>query len=88
MSGLTQFDFLVAALLVISAAVGFARGAVREIAAMVALVAAAALAIFGLPMTGPMARQFIGTPWLGTVAALVVVLAVALVELRLLRSED
>ncbi len=33
---MTQFDLIVFALLAISAAVGFARGAMREIAALVA----------------------------------------------------
>jgi membrane protein required for colicin V production len=79
----TQFDFILLALLLISAAVGFARGAIREIAALVALVAAALLAIFGLPVFGPMFREFVGG-WLGTVAALVAVFGVTYVLLRLL----
>ena len=81
---MTQFDFLVLALLVVSAGVGFIRGAVREIAALVALVAAAALAVFGLPLFAPMFRSFIHPGWLGTVAALVVVFAVAFIALRLI----
>ena len=36
---MTQFDFIVLGLLLFSAAVGFARGAVREVFALVALVA-------------------------------------------------
>jgi membrane protein required for colicin V production len=80
---LTQFDILVAALLLISAAIGFARGAAREIAAMVALFAAAALAVLGLPTTGPLARHFVHTPWMASVAALIVVFGVTYVILRL-----
>ena len=79
---MTQFDFILLGLLAISAAVGFARGAVREIAALVALVVAALLAIFGLPVFAPIFREFI-SGWLGTVAALVVVFGVTYVLLRL-----
>jgi membrane protein required for colicin V production len=80
----TQFDFIVLALLLISAAVGFARGAAREIAALVALVAAAALATFGLPVFAPIARQVVHPDWLGSVAALVVVFGVTYFALRLI----
>ena len=80
---MTQFVFIVLALLVISAAVGFARGAVREIAAMVALVVAAGLAVFGLPVTAPLARDLIQPGWLGTAAALVVVFGATYIFLRL-----
>ena len=78
----TQFDFILLALLAISAAVGFARGAVREIAALVALVAAAILAIFGLPIFAPIFREVV-EGWLGTVAALVVVFGLTYALLRL-----
>ena len=81
---MTQFDFLVLALLLISAAVGFARGAVREVFALVALVAAAGLAIFGLPVFGPMVREVVKPGWLGTIASLVLVFGVAFVALRLI----
>jgi len=80
----TQFDFLVLGLLLFSAAVGFARGAVREVFALVALVAAAGLAVFGLPVFGPMVREVVHPGWLGTIASLVVVFAVAFITLRLI----
>lgn len=81
---MTQFDWIVLALLLISAAVGFARGAAREVAAMFALVAAATLAIFGLPVSGPLAHKLVHPGWLATVAALVAVFAVTYLVLRLL----
>jgi membrane protein required for colicin V production len=81
---MTQFDFLVLGLLLISAAVGCARGAVREVFALLALVAAAGLAVFGLPVFGPMVRDVVKPDWLGTVAALVVVFVAAFVALRLI----
>lgn len=81
---MTQFDFIVLGLLVISAAVGFVRGAVREVFALLALLGAAAVAIFGLPVFGPMIRAVIKPDWLGTVASLVLLFVVAFVALRLI----
>ncbi|MDZ4376234.1 MAG: CvpA family protein [Phenylobacterium sp.] len=80
---MTQFDFLVFALLGISAAVGFARGAVREVFALAALVVAAGLAVVGLPVFGPAVRDVV-PGWLGTVATLVLVFVIAFVALRLI----
>jgi membrane protein required for colicin V production len=80
----TQFDVLVLGLLAISAFVGFARGAVREVFALVALVVAAGLAIFGLPVFAPMVRTVVQPGWLGTIATLVLVFGVAFIALRLI----
>jgi membrane protein required for colicin V production len=78
----TQFDFIVLALLGISAAIGFGRGAAREIAALVALVGAAAFAVFGLPLFAPMARSLVHPGWLATAAALIVVFVLTYILLR------
>jgi membrane protein required for colicin V production len=80
----TQFDFIVLALLGVSAAIGFARGAVREVFALAALVVAAGLAVLGLPMFGPIARDIVRPEWLGTLVAIVLVFVVAFVALRLI----
>jgi len=82
-NGVTQFDLLVAALLLISAAIGFIRGAAREIAALVALVGAAAFAVFGLPVFSPLVRHVVHPDWLGAVATLVLVFLVTYILLRL-----
>ena len=82
--GLTQLDFIVLALLAISGGVGFVRGAVREVASLVALLVAAAVAVFGLPVFAPVAREVIRPGWLGSVIALVVVFGVTYVLLRML----
>jgi membrane protein required for colicin V production len=84
LAGVTQFDIIVFILLLISAGVGFARGAVREIVALVSLVAAAFAAIFGLPMSTPIAHRFIHSGWLGAAAALAVVFLVTYLLLRLI----
>ncbi len=81
---ISQFDLIVLALLAVSGAVGFARGAVREVVALLALFVAGAIAIFGLPVFGPMFRKAVQPDWLGTAAALVVVFGIAFIALRLI----
>jgi membrane protein required for colicin V production len=81
---LTQFDFIVLALLLLSAGVGFARGAVREIAALFALVAAAAAAVFGLRFYAPIAHKLIHTDWLATTVGLIVVFCATYLVLRIM----
>ncbi|MGZ6016729.1 MAG: CvpA family protein [Phenylobacterium sp.] len=81
---MTQFDFIVLALLAISGLFGFLRGAMREIVALVALVAASAAAVFGLHWSAPIAHHAIKTDWLATAAALIVVFAVVYLALRLI----
>jgi membrane protein required for colicin V production len=82
-SGVTQFDLIVAALLLISAAVGFARGATREIAALIALVGAAAFAMYGLPVFSPMVRRIVHPDWLAALATLALVFLVTYILLRM-----
>src|SRR5258708_10403785 len=81
---MTQFDLLVFALLAISAAVGFARGAMREIAALVALVVAAAAAIFTLAPASHLARTVVHPDWLAAGAALIVVFLATYIVMRLI----
>jgi membrane protein required for colicin V production len=83
----TQFDFIVLGLLLLSAGVGFARGAVREIAAFVALIAAAAAAVLGLPLAAPVVREVVKPDWLGAVAALLLVFVVVYLALRLIGAQ-
>jgi membrane protein required for colicin V production len=79
----TKLDYIVFGLLLISAVVGFARGAVREIAAMAALVLAAAAAVFGLKYATPLAARLAHPQWVAAVAALLVVFGVVYIVLRL-----
>jgi membrane protein required for colicin V production len=81
---MTQFDLLVFGLLAISTAVGFFRGALREIVALVALFAAAALAIFTLAPASHYVRQMVHPDWLAAACALVLVFLTAYVILRLI----
>lgn len=80
----TQLDIAVVLLLLISAAVGYARGAVREIAAMVALVAAGALTILLAPKAAPALGHVIHPHWLAPLAALAGLFFLTYVFLRLL----
>jgi membrane protein required for colicin V production len=79
----SKLDYIIIGLLLISAIVGFARGAAREVAAMVALLGASAAAVFGLKYAGPVATHVLHTHWLAVVAALVVVFGVTCLFLRL-----
>ena len=81
---MTQFDFIVLALLAVSGLFGFLRGAMREIVALVALLVAAAAAVFGLHYAAPIAHHAIKTDWLATAAALVVVFVAVYLAIRLI----
>ncbi|MBS0362838.1 MAG: CvpA family protein [Proteobacteria bacterium] len=74
--GLTQFDLIVLVMLLISAAVGFARGAVLEVVSLLALVMGAAIAVFSLHITAPYFQRFLHPGWLATGAALLLVFVV------------
>ena len=53
---MTQFDYIVIAILAISGIVGFIRGAAREVVTVLAFLLAAMAAMFGLRFAGPIAR--------------------------------
>ena len=81
---MTNFDYIVLALLMISALVGFGRGAVRELVALLALIVGGAAALFGLPYALPAAGRVIHTPWLAAAVALVALFGSAYVAMRLI----
>ncbi|HXV01923.1 MAG TPA: CvpA family protein [Caulobacteraceae bacterium] len=88
---MTGFDLVAGFILLVSALIGFWRGATREITTVIAFIAAVAGAIFGLRFTAPLARHFIHTPWLANVAAalagfIVIYIVVRLVGGRLTRG--
>lgn len=83
---MTQFDFIALTLIGISGFVGFTRGAVREIAAFAALIVAAGIAVFGLPVFAPIFRAVIHPTWLGSTAALIGVFLIAFIALRLVAA--
>ncbi len=81
---MTLFDIMAGLTLAISGLMGFVRGATREVTTVIALVLAAMVAVFGLRITGPLARHFITTPWIANVAALLVLFVAVYVVLRLI----
>jgi len=77
-----MFDLIALVVLAVSAGVGLIRGFVRETVTIVAFVAAALAAIFGLRFVGPIARDAIDPPWLGSIVAMLVVFLAVYVLVR------
>jgi membrane protein required for colicin V production len=79
----TQFDLIAIILLAVSALIGFARGALRELITIVAFVLAVAIALFALRFTGPLARHWLHPSWVGNVAALLAGFLVSYIAIRI-----
>lgn len=80
---MTQFDWIAIAILAVSGLIGFARGALRELITIVAFVVAAAIALFALRFTGPVARHWLHPAWAGNVAALLAGFLVSYIAIRI-----
>jgi membrane protein required for colicin V production len=80
----TKFDYIVLGLLLISALVGFARGAAREVVAVAALLGGAATAIFGLHFATPIADRLIHSHWFALAAALLLLFLAGYIAVRLI----
>jgi membrane protein required for colicin V production len=78
------FDIIVAAILVVSAGLGFIQGATREMVSVMSFLIAAVAAIYGLRITGPIGRAMIDPDWAGTVAAMALTFIIVFATLRLL----
>ena len=81
---MTLFDIIALALLGVSALIGFARGALREVTTVAAFVIAAFAAVYALHFIGPMARAALHPAWLGNIAGLLVVFLGVYITLRVL----
>ena len=66
---MTKFDIAVLAIFAVSALIGLARGATRELTTLFAFVASAVFALLALRFTGPIARHAIHATWLADGAA-------------------
>ena len=76
----TAFDMIVAALMVFSGLMAFARGFIRELASILAFLAALVAAFFAWKYIGPTAREYLPEGWsLWISDLLVVVIAFLLV---------
>jgi membrane protein required for colicin V production len=78
------FDLGAGLVLIVSALVGWIRGASREVATVAAIIIAAIVAIAALRFTGGIARHAIHTPWLANIAAILIVFAAVYILLRVI----
>ncbi len=83
---MTLFDIIALSLLGLSALIGFARGALREVITVAALVIAAIAAVHALRFVGPTARAALHPVWLGDTVAILVVFLVVYVALRVISA--
>jgi membrane protein required for colicin V production len=81
---MTQFDFIAGPLLIVSALIGFGRGATKELMTVVAFLVAAITAVFSLRFTAPIGRSIVEPDWAGVGIALLFVFGLTYIALRLL----
>ena len=81
---MTPFDIIAGVILLVSAVVGFARGASRELTSALSFIAAAIIALLALRITGPLFRGLMDPDWAATAAAILVTFVIAFIGLRLL----
>lgn len=79
-----MFDLIVVLVLLISALMGFVRGATQEVVAVAAFVLAVFIAVFALRFTAPLALDIVPAAWLAKGLALLVGFLAAYIVLRLL----
>ncbi len=79
---MTLFDLIAIGILLVSALVGFTRGAVRELITVFAFMLSALAALYLLPVVRPFLIGRLGPPWAANAAAVVLVFVVAYILLR------
>jgi membrane protein required for colicin V production len=80
----TNLDYILGAVLLISAIVGFIRGATREVVAVVAFIAAVVVAIVALRFTAPPLLAMFDAEWIAKAVALLATFLAVYIALRLL----
>jgi membrane protein required for colicin V production len=78
------FDFAAGLVLVVSALIGFSRGAVLELVTLFAFTVAATLSVWLLPFTSPIAHAHVHPSWAANMVATVVTFLAAYIALRVL----
>ena len=81
---MTQFDIFAGLIILVSALIGFMRGATREVVTAVSFIAAVAFSVLLLRYTSPMARHIVHSGWAAAMVARVIVFLIAYIALRLL----
>ncbi len=83
---MTLFDVIAVLILLVSAVIGFVRGALREISTVFAFVLAILVAIFALRFTSPLARHAIHPDWAANAVAVLIIFVAAYLLFRALGS--
>lgn len=81
---MTPFDIIAGLLLLVSGVTGWIRGASRELTSALSFILAAAVALFGLRVSGPIFRKLMDPDWAATAAAVLVVFVVFFLIFRLI----
>ena len=81
---MSLFDIIIGVILLLSALIGLARGAMREMTNVAAFVLAVFIAVFGLRYSGPFMARSIHMAWAANIAAVVAVFLVAYIILRII----
>lgn len=81
---MTPFDIIAGLLLLVSGVTGWIRGASRELTSALSFILAAAIALFGLRVSGPIFRKLMDPDWAATGAAVLVVFVVFFLIFRLI----
>lgn len=81
---MTPFDIIAGLLLLVSGVTGWVRGASRELTSALSFIFAAAIALFGLRISGPVFRGLMDPDWAATAAAILVVFVVFFLIFRLI----
>lgn len=80
---MTLFDAIAAIVILVSALIGFSRGAVREMITVAAFILAALAAAFLLRFTGPATRAIVHPTWAATGVALAATFLMVFIVLRI-----
>lgn len=83
---MTVFDIVFLLVILVSALVGYARGAIKELVTLFAFGLAAMAAVLALPFAGKLFRHMVHPPWAGNATAVLVVFVVVYILLRVVGS--
>ena len=83
---MTVFDIVFVLIVLVSALVGYARGAIKELVTLFAFLLAALAAVSALPVSGKLFRSLVHPAWAGNAVAVLVVFVLVYVVLRVLGS--
>ena len=81
---MTAFDIVFVLIVLVSALVGYARGAIKELVTLCAFLLAALAAVFALPYSGALFRRLVHPAWAGNACAVLVVFVLAYIVVRVI----